>query len=504
MRASGCLALGLLAAALLPACTLGPDYRPQHPPLPLSWLGRAPETPVISEPVAEPITPDWWTAFGDPALTAIETRVAAANLDVRTATVRLAESRAQRKITGAGQFPQVNGQALYQRLKPSAKGIVGTLEQGNGPPSNSIPSSDLWQYGFDATWELDLWGRVKRSIEAADAEIEASAEARRDTLLSVLAEVARDYLRLRGIQTQLRISRDNLATAEDILALTRKRAADGLSSEVDVATAGAQAAVINADIPLLEQREAQAINQLSFLLAQPPGTLADELSTPRPVPPPPPSVPVGLPSELAQRRPDIRQAEAELHVQTAQIGVAKANFYPSITLSGSLSLQATTFANLANWDSRNESIGPYISIPIFQGGRLAGNLQLTEARQQEAALKYQRTVLAAWEEVVDSLIAYQAEQRRRMDIVRAIEENRRALRLAREQYGNGVASFLQVLTAQQQVLATEQQEADSTTTISTNLVALYKALGGGWQTSFPEAERPAEPPGPSSAGDKDR
>jgi NodT family efflux transporter outer membrane factor (OMF) lipoprotein len=465
------LALSLLVGA----CTMGPDFeRPKPPAMPDRWN---------SETVPEPLEPDWWSAFGDQTLTALEERLAAANLDVQAATLRLAESRAQRQITGAGGLPQVNGNTVYQRVKPSAKGPLGAISQGA-----PVGSLDFYQYGFDASWELDLWGKVRRSVEAADAQVEASAEARRDALVSVLAEVARDYLQLRGIQTQLRITRADLTTAREILDLTRKRANDGLSSQIDVANAGAQAASIQADIPQLEQRAAQTINQLSFLLGQPPGALSDELAEPNPVPPPPPRVPVGLPSELARRRPDIRQAEAQLHAATAQIGVAKANFYPSVTLSATFAMQAIKFADLADWGARSLTAGPLVSIPIFEGGKLTGNLSLTETRQQEAAVDYQRTVLSAWEEVADALVAYQAEQRRREQISVAVSENRRALKLARDQYGDGFASFLEVLNAQQQLLQAERKEADSITTVSANLVSLYKALGGGWETQFPRED----------------
>ncbi len=495
-------ALAAITALLATGCTVGPDFQRPKPSLPASWLDQAPpaagEAGQASQAAAEPIAADWWGAFNDRELTSLENRVADANLDVRTATIRLAESRALRQITSAAEFPQVNGNAMYQRLKPSEKGIfslfgggaAGGIAGPTGIPAagSSLQSLDLWQYGFDAQWELDLWGQVRRSIEAADAQIEGSAEARRDALLSVLAEVARDYLQLRGIQTLLRISQENLDTAKDSLALTEKRAADGLSSRLDVATAAAQVATTESTIPPLQQSETQTVNRLSFLLGQPPGSLAAELATPHPVPPPPPRVPVGLPAELARRRPDIRQAEALLHAQTAEIGVAVASFYPNVTLNAMFDLQALKFANLGNWQSRTATLGPTLSLPIFNGGQLTGNLQLTEARQQEAAVAYQRTVLSAWEEVVDALVAYDAEQRRRERVSRAVEENRQALRLAREQYRQGLVSFLQVLTVEQQLLATEQQEADSTTTVSTNLVALYKALGGGWETSFPTKE----------------
>jgi NodT family efflux transporter outer membrane factor (OMF) lipoprotein len=508
--------LAPLLALLAAGCTVGPDFQPPSAWSPLSWFAErpvpaAPATPPpISQPVAEPIDPSWWSAFDDPELSALEARVAAANLDVRTATVRLAESRAQRRITAASEFPQLNGDASYQRELPSSKGIFSLLGGSSGAPSGgsaggmpsggatgvaanglSLQPFNLWQYGFDASWELDLWGRVRRSIEAADATIAVSEEARRDTLLSMLAEVARDYVQLRGVQTQLHISHENVGTAEASLKLTRERADHGLTSTLDVATAAAQLATTAAAIPQLEQQQMQLINQLGFLLGEPPRALADELVTPHPVPPVPPRVPIGLPAELARRRPDIRQAEAQLHAQTAQIGVAVASFYPAVTLNGSLDLQAVNFANLTNWGARTYSVGPNVSIPIFEGGRLTGNLALTKAQQQEAALTYQRTVLNAWQEVDNALIAYAAEQRRREQVEQAVAQNRQALSLARRQYTDGLTGFLQVLTAEQQLLLTEQQAADSTTTLSLDLVALYKALGGGWEASFPRAEAAA-------------
>jgi hypothetical protein len=266
------------------------------------------------------------------------------------------------------------------------------------------------------------------------------------------------------------------------------RAASGLASELDVADADAQVSTTEATIPRLEEQQAQAISRLSFLLGEPPRTLAAELATPHPIPPVPPKVPVGLPSELARRRPDIRQAEAQLHAQTAEIGVAVANFYPAITLNGSFALQAVEFKNLGSWAARTYTIGPSISLPIFEGGRLVGNLRLTEAQQQEAAILYRRTVLAAWQEVDDALTAYAAEQHRRERLAQAVEQNRRALELSLAQYKQGLVAFLQVLTAGQQLLVTEQQTAESTTTVSTNLVSLCKALGGGWENAFPRQE----------------
>ncbi len=496
----------VVMALLLGGCTMGPDFVAPRLFSPASWFAGRPKPPpaLPSEPVQRPIDVDWWSLFDDPELTSLERRVAFANLDVRTATIRLAESREQRAIVSASAFPQVNGNTSYTREKASGRGVLslspagatgangasqGTVANGTGfgvgTPNRIFQPFDLWQYGFDASWELDLWGRVRRQIESAKASVHASADARRAALLSVLAEVARDYLSLRGTQTELRIQQQNLGTAQESLRLTRERAAGGLTTDLDVANAAAQVASTEAQIPALQQQEAEQINALSFLLGDTPGALSAELATFKPVPPVPPRVPIGLPAELARRRPDIREAEAQLHAATADIGVAVADFYPQVTLSGSLGIQALQFKDLANWGARQYAIGPGITLPIFRGGELRGTLELRKAQQQEAAVNYQRTVLQAWHDVDNALTAYADEQRRRAALGVAVQQNQRALGLARDRYAQGLADFLQVLDAQRSLLAAEQQYATSTTTVSTNLVQLYKALGGGWETIFP-------------------
>jgi NodT family efflux transporter outer membrane factor (OMF) lipoprotein len=368
----------------------------------------------------------------------------------------------------------------------AANGAAG--ETAGGVKGASLGAIDIYQYGFDSTWELDLWGKVRRSVEAADANVTASAEARRDTLLSSLAEVARDYLQLRGTQERLQIARDNLKTAQQSQELTRERAEGGVTTDLDVANASAQVATFAAQIPPLEQQERQLVNALSLLLGQPPQALTDELATARPVPPVPPLIPVGLPSELARRRPDIRQAEAQLHAATATIGVADANFYPSFTLGGSAGIQALQPWNLFTLASLMYALGPSINIPIFEGGRLKSTLELREQQQKEAAVVYQRTVLNAWHEIDNSLTAYETEQHRRDQLAEAVRQNQRAVSLAQSRYQQGVADFLQVLDAQRSLFATQQSLADSTTAIDTDLVAIYKALGGGWETDFPDRQ----------------
>jgi NodT family efflux transporter outer membrane factor (OMF) lipoprotein len=492
----------------LGACTVGPNFEPPEWMSPGSWFAKKAEPIPLerSMPVAEPIDPNWWNLFNDPELTALERRVAGENLDVQVATVRLAESRAQLGIAGAAQFPTFNANGSYTRQKASdvgvfasapnplgANGASGSTTGGLG--SRKLNPFDVYQVGFDASWEVDLWGKVRRSVESASASVAASAEARRAALVSSLAEVARDYIQLRGVQALLRIARDNLKTAQQSLQLTQQRAAGGVTTDLDVANAAAQVRTTAAEIPRLEQQESEQINAISLLLGQPPNALQSELIVEKPVPPLPPRIPVGLPSELARRRPDIRQAEAQLHAATADIGVAVASFYPSVKLSGSLGLQAIQPWKMFSLDAHEYGVGPGITIPIFQGGQLKATLELRKAQEQEAAIAYQKTVLGAWHEVDNALTAYQTEQARRDQLVQAVAQNQRALGLAQSRYQDGVADFLQVLTAQQNLLSTQQQLALTTTNVSANLVAVYKALGGGWETQMPAANDDLSPLG---------
>jgi len=486
------------AVLALGGCTVGPNF--QAPPWasPASWFAgpREKVPPEHSMPVVAPVDPDWWNLFDDAQLTALERRVAAENLDVRVAATRLAESRAQLGVVRAAEFPTVNANASYTRQKASNVGVFSAAPNplgangasGNttgGLRSTNLAPFNVYQVGFDASWELDLWGGVRRSVESATASVQAAAEAQRATLLSSLAEVARDYIALRGIQTQLHIAADNVHTAEQSLQLTQQREAGGVTTDLDVANASAQLRTVTAEIPLLQQLEAATINALSLLLGQPPNALRAELEEPKPVPPVPPRVPVGVPSELARRRPDVVQAEAQLHAATATIGVAVAAFYPSVTLSGSIGLQSLQPAHFFSFNARDYAAGPGITIPIFQGGQLIATLQLREAQQEEAAVNYQKTVLQAWHDVDNALTAYQTEQARRDQLVLAVAQNQRALGLAQSRYQEGVADFLTVLDAERSLLFTQQQLSASTTNVSQNLVALYKALGGGWETDLP-------------------
>jgi len=503
---------GLSIAVLLAGCTVGPDFQRPDPKVPALYQAdgeggdgkRAPDRrrnpPVPSRPAAEPVDPDWWNRFNDTRLTVLIRRVAAENLDIKAALSRVAQSRAQLGVVRSFEFPTLDANGSYTRQKASNVGVFGTNPNALGASgafgstagglgSRQLGAFDVFQMGFDASWEVDLWGGVKRSVESADAAVEATEEATRGVLVTALAETARDYITLRGVQTRLSTARESVEIARQSVLLTQQRATGGVTTDLDVANATTQLRLTAALVPGLEQQEAALINAISFLMGQPPRALRAELDDARPIPPVPPSVPIGVPSELARRRPDIRQAEAELHAATADIGVAVAAFYPSVRINGSLGLQALQIGRLFDLNAREYAAGPGIRIPLFDAGRLNSTLQVREARQQDVAIQYQKTVLRALQEVDDALTAYRAEQVRRAELIEAVKESTRALGIAQSRYRLGVADFLSVLDAQRNMLVSRQLLADSTTTVSTNLVALYKALGGGWETDFPDEPR---------------
>ncbi|SDT65746.1 efflux transporter outer membrane subunit [Pseudomonas granadensis] len=466
-----------LLTLCLSACTVGPDLqRPEATPI-ADWAKPAKSAP--SQAVSEPLNERWWEVFNDAQLSALTQRAVRSNLDLQLASSRLQQSRAARQVITAERYPNTAASGSYGRKRNSGEG----LNDPSGHNGNS--AFNLWDAGFSASWELDFWGRVRRETEAADANLQVAENDRRGVLLTVLADTAQNYIQLRGVQNTRAVTEQNLDVARHSLKLSQLRLADGVATDLDVAEAAAQVAAIEARLPALEQRQAQLINAISLLMGEPPQALARELSTDAAVPQPPLQVAIGLPSQLAERRPDIRQAEARLHAATATVGVAKGDFYPRITLSGNLGSQAMQLSHFGSWGSRAFGIGPQFSLPLFDGGRLRGMLQLREAQQQEAAIAYQQTVLRAWHEIDDQLTAYNASQRRRDSLAEAVRQNQIALRTAQQQYVEGVSDFVNVLTVQSALLATQEQWVESSTGVSLAMVGLYKALGGGWQSVYP-------------------
>lgn len=482
------VSLGLALAA----CTLGPNFETPRPGTPQNWTQSALSPPTdrktaFTTSLAEEGA--WWAGFQDPALSSLIARAASANLDLQQAALRIAEARTQLTIAEADQWPTLGGNASYARERFSQKtaqgslfNSIGSVGAGTGLAIPRLPNPyDQFQAGFDASWEPDLFGRVRRSVEAATADMEATAEDRNSALVSLQGEVARSYIDLRGTQMKLAIVRDNFATQQEVLTLARQRRQAGLGTDIDVSNASAQVTSTQSQVPLLEREISTDINQLSQLLAREPGALRGELVAVKPAPSAPSQIALGLPGELVRRRPDIRAAEARLHAATARVGVATADLFPRLTFNASFGTQAERFPDLADWASRFLNIGPSIDIPIFEGGRLRATVHLQDLQEKEAAVEYAKTVLAAVHEVENALVSYNAQQERRRSLDATVAENRNTLALARQRYQSGVTTFLDVLDAERTLQQNELSLADSSTTALVDLIAVYKALGGGWQ-----------------------
>lgn len=496
--------LALLASLAITGCTLGPNFVRPRAATPTTF-NRVASAHAASKPVESKFNVRWWTLLDDPLLDSLEKQLADANLDVAAASARLRQSRAQQIVAGAVSYPTLAGAASYERERGSENGILSLLgvtpsqtqpQSASGsaplgvssmPGSKGSPAYNLYQSGFDASWEIDIWGRNRRGVEAATALAQAAYENRNAVLLSARAELARDYIELRETQALLSIAGQNLRVARETVKLTRIRVSDGVTTELDVANASSQSVSIKSLIPTLKSHCETIINAIGVLLGREPGALRQTLAPQREIPQLPRQLPIGFASEVVRRRPDIRMAEAKLHAATALIGVAKADFYPNISLNGSAGFQSLQLSNLGSWASGQFVVGPSISLPIFEGGRLTGMLHLRQAQQQEAAINYQHTVLTAWQEVDDALVVYEAEQHRRDRLAEVVALSQRALAIAQQRYKAGAADFLNVLTAQKRLLAAQSRLARSKATADTNLVTLCKALGGGWEATYGKA-----------------
>jgi NodT family efflux transporter outer membrane factor (OMF) lipoprotein len=471
----------LAPLALLAACTVGPRYHTPVEATPAAFPPRADAVPSRTDDSA--VEENWWKSFADPELSSLVDRLVKQNLDLATAAERVAQARAQRAVVASQGLPHLDGRASYMHERASKNGMSSLFE----PAPDAPLEFNLWDDSLSASWELDLFGRVRRAIEAADADTAAAVEGRRSVVLASIADLAQTYMQLRGVQAQEAVTRRYVEVAQHRAKLVRDRHANDVATLADVAQADAQAATIAQDLPTLRTDEARLINLIGLLLGEPPRTLEAELSSPPAQPPVPPTVPIGIPSDLARRRPDIREAEAVLHAATAQTGVAVANFYPDVTLTGSFGSESLHPSSLFDWASRMFAVGPAIDIPLFEGGRLTGTLRLREAAQRSAAVAYHKTVLQAWHDVDNALTAYAEIQHRQTAVADAERQDELALRLSEQRYQQGVADLLDVITAQTEVLKAQNALAQAQTDLETNLVRLYKALGGGWQTAEPPA-----------------
>ncbi len=454
----------------LAGCMVGPNFKPPQTAMPSAWEGVTKETaeqPTVVTPTPAELA-EWWQEFSDPELTKLVEEAIAANLDMQFAEAQLRQARAQRGVVAGALWPAVNGSASYQRTHSAGTPPVGGLDQ------------NLFQAGLDAVWELDIFGGIRRNVESADANIQAAQEGLRDVQVSLAAEVALNYVELRGFQQQIVIAEENLKAQRHTADITRQRFNAGFVGALDVANADAQVATTESQIPVLETSARQAIYALSVLLARPPADLVKELSETEVIPVTPPEVPIGLPSDLLRRRPDIRQAEAQIHSATAQIGVATADLFPKFSLTGSVNWQAAHFDQWFTDPSRSSSFGPSASWAIFQGGSIVSNIHVQEALRDQAFITYQKIVLTALQDVESALVAFSNEWEHRKDLNDAVVANRKAVTLAMQLYTEGQTDFLSVLDAERSLYASENALVQSTSTTATDLIALYKALGGGW------------------------
>jgi len=474
----------LIAVACLSAsgCMVGPDYHPPQQHMPAKWSG--PATQPSTRPATRPASdlPAWWNTFNDPTLNSLIERAVAENLDLKMAESRIVQARAARVGTAASLWPGVDANASAKRL------------QGAG----SLQSHPLFVAGFDASWELDAFGGTRRSVEAADADVQAAVEDHRDVLVSLIAEVGVNYVELRSAQRQAAISTKTLEAQRRTVAVTRKQFNAGMASKLDVANAEAEAATTLAAIPAFQAAAQRNIYQLALLLGIAPNDLEEELTVPAPDLCNLPEIPAGMPADLLQRRPDIRRAEAQLHAATARIGVATADLFPRFSLTGSFGYQSDALNSLFNQNRQFWGIGPAVSWPLFDAGRIRANINVHDAIHEQSLLYYRKTVLTAIRDVQMALATCAAEHERRLALLQSLEYNRQALALATLRYTNGEAEFLNVLVVQRFLFSAELALANSDRTLAEALVSLYKALGGGWdpaaELAQPAANRPTTRP----------
>lgn len=470
----------LVVAVLIQGCAVGPDYTQPKVPMQNGWQ----ETKGAA--AVEPQDVRWWRDLNDPQLVSCIEKSISGNQNIKEAEARVREARALRGVAVAGLLPQVSGDAAYERTRISPTG--GLLAELPKPLISQINlQQDNYQIGFDASWEVDIFGGRRREVQAASARAQSSIENYRDVMVSVIAETARNYVELRGAQRQLSVAEKNAGIQENTLSLVEIRRDSKLASDLEVEQARAQLERTRGSIPPLQASIRSSAYRLAVLTGQPPASLLDELLAESPIPNHPDIVPVGLPSELLLRRPDLRRAENDLRAAFSDIGAATADLYPRFYLTGAADPQSVKFVDLFRASGLAWSLGPQISWPVFQGGRIRSNIKATEARRDEALARYRQAVLTAMQDVETSLVGYAQHQVERERLATSTESQSRAVELARQRYIQGLKDFLTVLDAERQLTDIENSLAQSETQVLVDLVALYKALGGGWQqTSVPD------------------
>lgn len=468
----------------LAGCTVGPNYSTPQVATPEAFANLDAAQPLgIRGDQPGTSLAAWWNDLGDATLASLIQRAVEGNRDLRIAVARVDEARALRGIAASGQFPRVDIGAGADRSRQSeTTGIPGQGDRENA----SV------RLGVDASWEIDVFGGVRREVQAADADLQSLEEQRHFVLISLAAEVARAYIDLRSNQHRTLVTDRSIAAQAESVDLTRSRLEAGLAAELEVAQAQAQLAVRRSQRPPLTAAGRAALHRLAVLLGQAPGSLNDELATTAAMPTAPTNVAVGLPSDLLRRRPDVRAAERRIAAATARVGVATADLFPRFSLTGSFGLSSSAGDRLFDMNSRTWSIGPTMRWNIFDAGAVRRSIDAANQRERQAFFAYEQTVLTSLEEVENALVQLSSEEDRRGALREAVRANQRAVELATERYRTGVGDFLNVLESQRQLYDAEDQLVQSETATLRSVIALYLALGGGWDAG--QGPQTPEPP----------
>jgi len=475
-----------LATTLVSACTVGPNYQPPEIAVPTSY-SAGPQASLVERDLA-----NWWSAFGDPELDTLVQRALAQNLDLEAAEARILEARARETVAGAAALPQVDAQGSLTRQRISENALpVPPGSGGQQGGAFGLPGSEFttWRAGFDASWEIDLFGRTRRSVEAAKARTEGAEWNRRDLQVTTAAEVANAYLSLRTLQAQIANAEADLESERRNAQLVAARVRAGLANGQDLARQNSATEAAAAAIPAFRAQTHAQIHAIAVLTGQAPETLDVELAQARALPTPP-SVPIGLPSQLLRRRPDIRLAERELAAATADIGVAVADLYPRFSLTAAPALVSTALSSLLEWGSRSFSIGAAADWPLFLGGRTRGNIAVANARQEQALIAYRKSVLTALQDVEDALSRIEGDRGQLASLRKATADAARAEALAGTRYRGGLVTYSDVLLARGQRLSLEKQMIDVQGALARDTASLFKALGGGWPELAQQGARP--------------
>jgi NodT family efflux transporter outer membrane factor (OMF) lipoprotein len=458
----------------LAGCAVGPNYRPPQTATPYEWHAQ----PAAATPAGEPTAlADWWKTLDDPILDRLIEQALASNKTAKQAYATVVAARARRGIAAADFWPTLNASAGGSRTNSEARESDPDVGLSGG-------SDEIYDAGLDSIWEFDLFGGKRRAYEAANADLSASEADLRDVLVTLLGDVALTYVDVRTAQSRLTFAEKNLETQRSTLDITGWRAAAGLANALDVEQAQSSYQQTRAAIPSLQSNLVQAMNALAVLTGDTPGSLEAVLAERKPIPVASMEIAVGVPADVLRRRPDIRSAERRLAAQTAEVGVATAALYPSLSLSGSITLQALTASDVPD-GFRTDRLGLSLNLPIFRGGALRQNVNVQNALVAQALAAYEATVLAAYQEVENALTASTNEHLRHEALQLGVESARRASDLALTQYNSGLVDFQTVLNADRQLITLEDSLAVSDGEMTANLVRLYKALGGGW-SAFPK------------------